>query len=122
MFISSLATTIHRTQSFISHSKAFSLAISSKQLLVRKNQLVGPSQLLRVNMSSSSSDVNNEPIIDIASNLQYVNEKITNCVQECNRPEGSVKLVAVSKTKPIELLMDAYNVSYFLSSYIFAEI
>lgn len=112
MLISSLAITIHRTQSFISHSKAFTSAIPSKQLLVPKKQ-VGLSQLLLVNMSSSSSDANNEPIIDIASNLQYVNEKVTNCVQECNRPEGSVKLVAVSKTKPIELLMDAYNVSFY---------
>ena len=56
---------------------------------------------------SSSADSS----VDIASNLTYVNDRITKCVQACNRPEGSVKLVAVSKTKPVELLMDAYNVS-----------
>ena len=56
---------------------------------------------------SSSADSS----VDIASNLTYVNDRITKCVQDCNRPEGSVKLVAVSKTKPVELLMDAYNVS-----------
>ena len=63
----------------------------------------------KLNMSSSSSSPSAS--IDIASNLQYVNDRVAKCVEECNRPEGSTKLVAVSKTKPVELLMDAYNVS-----------
>eukprot|EP00551_Chaetoceros_affinis_P000312 CAMPEP_0203655176 /NCGR_PEP_ID=MMETSP0088-20131115/37439_1 /ASSEMBLY_ACC=CAM_ASM_001087 /TAXON_ID=426623 /ORGANISM="Chaetoceros affinis, Strain CCMP159" /LENGTH=251 /DNA_ID=CAMNT_0050515701 /DNA_START=106 /DNA_END=861 /DNA_ORIENTATION=+ len=63
-------------------------------------------------MSSSAS-------IEIATNLQGVQDRIAKCVQECNRPEGSVKLVAVSKTKPVELLMDAYNAGqrYFGENY-----
>ena len=56
----------------------------------------------------SSSSTSN---VDVASNLQEVNEIIKNCVEECSIKPESVKLVAVSKTKPIELLMDAYNVS-----------
>ena len=49
--------------------------------------------------------------MDVAANLAEVRGKIDAKVEECNRPKGSVKLVAVSKTKPMELLMDAYNVS-----------
>ena len=49
--------------------------------------------------------------MDVAANLAEVLGKIDAKVEECNRPKGSVKLVAVSKTKPMELLMDAYNVS-----------
>jgi pyridoxal phosphate enzyme (YggS family) len=66
----------------------------------------------RLNMSSSAS-------IDIADNLKYVNDRVAKCVEECNRPEGSVKLVAVSKTKPAELLMEAYDAGqrYFGENY-----
>ena len=48
-------------------------------------------------------------IVDVAANLAEVRNKIDAKVEECNRPKGSVQLVAVSKTKPMELLMDAYH-------------
>jgi hypothetical protein len=112
--------------SFIFHTKSFSSSINlgaarqirllasqgktSIQQHQKKNFFTAsspssPSSSSRLNMSSSSSSV------DIASNLQFVKDSVTKCVEECNRPEGSVKLVAVSKTKPVELLMDAYDVS-----------
>ena len=59
----------------------------------------------RMSTNTESTDV------DVASNLKYVQDSINKCVQDCNRSEGSVNLIAVSKTKPNELLMDAYNVS-----------
>mmetsp|Transcript_632 Transcript_632/g.723 ORF Transcript_632/g.723 Transcript_632/m.723 type:complete len:294 (-) Transcript_632:705-1586(-) len=94
MLFSSLA--LH-TQAYLSNSLC---GIGSRRLL----------SSTRISMSST---------IDIASNLQYVNDQISKCVQECNRPEGSVKLVAVSKTKPEDLLMDAYNAGqrYFGENY-----
>ncbi len=65
---------------------------------------------------STNSNQEKESVADVnvvASNLKYVQDCITKCVQDCNRSEGSVDLVAVSKTKPNELLIDAYNVSAF---------
>jgi pyridoxal phosphate enzyme (YggS family) len=46
---------------------------------------------------------------DIAANIQDVKSKIKDVLLENNRPEDSVRLVAVSKTKPIPYLMAAYN-------------
>ena len=58
-------------------------------------------------MSTNTESAN----VDVASNLKSVQDSINKCVQDCNRSEGSVNLIAVSKTKPNELLIDAYNVS-----------
>ena len=59
-------------------------------------------------MSSTTEDNNID--IDIASNLREVQSNIAKYELEYNRPPNSVRLVAVSKTKPNELLMKAYNV------------
>ena len=57
--------------------------------------------------------------VDIKSNLDEVNSRIADTVVSCNRPSDSVRLIAVSKTKPNELLMDAYNAGqrYFGENY-----
>eukprot|EP00560_Eucampia_antarctica_P006544 CAMPEP_0197826756 /NCGR_PEP_ID=MMETSP1437-20131217/3665_1 /TAXON_ID=49252 ORGANISM="Eucampia antarctica, Strain CCMP1452" /NCGR_SAMPLE_ID=MMETSP1437 /ASSEMBLY_ACC=CAM_ASM_001096 /LENGTH=253 /DNA_ID=CAMNT_0043427331 /DNA_START=162 /DNA_END=923 /DNA_ORIENTATION=- len=57
-------------------------------------------------MSTSSSTGEG---VDIESNLAHVRSKITEFETKYNRSENSVRLVAVSKTKPIELLMKAYE-------------
>lgn len=111
MLISSLAL---ETKSFnIIHSASHHLPTS--QTWHRANAKAFFSSTTRLNMSSSSQTSS----IDIASNLQYVNDRVAKCVEECNRPEGSTKLIAVSKTKPVELLMDAYNAGqrYFGENY-----
>jgi pyridoxal phosphate enzyme (YggS family) len=55
-------------------------------------------------MSSESSSSS-----DVATNLNSVREKIQLVCTQHNIPPTSVRLVAVSKTKPNQLLMDAYN-------------
>lgn len=47
--------------------------------------------------------------IPVASNLRSVQENIQKATQAANRDTSSVRLVAVSKTKPIELLRLAYE-------------
>ena len=59
--------------------------------------------------ASTSSDANIE--VDIASNIASVRQRIDDAVSANGRPQGSVRLVAVSKTKPIEFLQVAYEVS-----------
>jgi PLP dependent protein len=49
------------------------------------------------------------PSVDISGNLQEVRDRIHAACQRCNRPADSVRLVAVSKTKPVELLREAYD-------------
>jgi pyridoxal phosphate enzyme (YggS family) len=53
-------------------------------------------------MSSHSSEV-------VAGNLRSVRQKIQQVCSQHDIPPKSVTLVAVSKTKPIELLVDAYH-------------
>jgi len=67
------------------------------------------SALAGARAASSASAASGTAGVDVAANLAEVRTKIAGKVSECNRPEGSVRLVAVSKTKPVELLMDAYN-------------
>ena len=56
--------------------------------------------------TSSESDVK----VDIASNMAAVRHRMDDAISSSDRPPGSVRLVAVSKTKPLELLQAAYEV------------
>lgn len=44
----------------------------------------------------------------IKKNIEQVMEHIDRATQKCGRPEGSVQLLAVSKTKPIEAIAEAW--------------
>ena len=45
----------------------------------------------------------------IRENLENVQEKIVNSCTKANRNVDEVTLIAVSKTKPVELLQEAYD-------------
>lgn len=60
--------------------------------------------------ASTSSDADIE--VDIASNLASVRQRMDDAVAANDRPPGSVRLVAVSKTKPLEFLQVCYEVSW----------
>ena len=60
--------------------------------------------------ASTSSDADIE--VDIASNIASVRQRIDDAVAANDRPPASVRLVAVSKTKPLEFLQVAYEVSW----------
>lgn len=47
--------------------------------------------------------------MDIASNIAAVRQRLEDAISSNDRPAGSVRLVAVSKTKPLELLQAAYE-------------
>jgi pyridoxal phosphate enzyme (YggS family) len=66
------------------------------------------SAILRAASTSADADADAAEI-DVAANLADVQSKIEAKVDECHRPKGSVRLVAVSKTKPLNLLRDAYQ-------------
>lgn len=51
-----------------------------------------------------------EDTVDIASNIASVRQRIQDTMVSNERTHGSVRLVAVSKTKPIDLLVAAYEV------------
>ena len=50
--------------------------------------------------------------VDIASNVALVKQRMDDAIASNDLPAGSVRLVAVSKTKPLELLVAAYEVSF----------
>ena len=45
----------------------------------------------------------------IAENIQKVKKNMAEAARRSGRPSSSVQLVAVSKTKPVEALMEAYD-------------
>ncbi|MGN0240381.1 MAG: YggS family pyridoxal phosphate-dependent enzyme, partial [Candidatus Weimeria sp.] len=45
----------------------------------------------------------------VSDNLKVVEEKIQNACDRAGRDRSEVTLVAVSKTKPVDMLMEAYN-------------
>lgn len=66
----------------------------------------------RFTMSTSASsvaDFEKEKLL-VASNIESVRQRVHDAIIANNRPDGSVRLVAVSKTKPLELLLAAYEV------------
>jgi PLP dependent protein len=58
-------------------------------------------------MSSTDQTRPSEVLSDIALNLQDVRKRVEVAAEAASQP--SVQLVAVSKTKPVEQLMEAYN-------------
>jgi len=60
----------------------------------------------RIVMSSTTA----EDEIDVSSNIASVRQRIQDAMISNDRLDGSVRLVAVSKTKPLELLVAAYEV------------
>jgi pyridoxal phosphate enzyme (YggS family) len=69
----------------------------------------------RRNMSSGETPT----AAEIEANLADVKSCISQTIQECNLKEDSVRLIAVSKTKPMELLMNVYDAGqrYFGENY-----
>lgn len=57
--------------------------------------------------ASTSSDADTK--VDIASNISLVRQSMDDAMSSNDRPAESVRLVAVSKTKPLELLQAAYE-------------
>jgi len=57
--------------------------------------------------ASTSSDA--EMKVDLASNIALVRQRMDDAISSNELPAGSVRLVAVSKTKPLELLQAAYE-------------
>ena len=46
----------------------------------------------------------------ITENLNHIHSSINSAVTNSKREENSVKLLCVSKTKPKEMVIEAYNV------------
>lgn len=63
-----------------------------------------PSTIFRMS-SGSSSDIR----VDVGANLQEVQDSIAKACQDAGREAQDVRLVAVSKTKPLELVEAAYE-------------
>jgi uncharacterized pyridoxal phosphate-containing UPF0001 family protein len=63
-------------------------------------------------MSASASSVADfdKDKVNVASNIESVRQRVHDAIISNDRPDGSVRLVAVSKTKPLELLLAAYEV------------
>ena len=59
------------------------------------------------NMSTSTDD---NDVVDIAANIGHVRQMMDDAIASSERQSDSVRLVAVSKTKPLELLQAAYEV------------
>ena len=59
---------------------------------------------------STPSEAAADVAVDIATNIASVKQRMDDAISANDRPSGSVRLVAVSKTKPLELLEAAYEV------------
>jgi len=64
-------------------------------------------------MSSASSQ---DATVNVAANIDFVIESMKDAISKREGDED-VRLVAVSKTKPVELLMEAYEVSVFHATF-----
>ena len=45
----------------------------------------------------------------LINNLKSINEQIISCIESNNRKINEVKLIGVSKKKPIEMIMEAFD-------------
>ena len=61
---------------------------------------------------SSQTNTPETALSDVVSNAHVVNERIQACAEAAGRPRDSVRLVAVSKTKPAEAIQQLYDAGY----------
>ena len=54
--------------------------------------------------------------ISIKENLQSIKNRITDAEKKSGRPQGSVKLMAVSKFHPAEAIVEAYEAGSYSSA------
>lgn len=115
-FTSYLISSIHISPAsgFVSRSTPVSVSLSTSIPHSSKSSTPHISHLVR-NMSTE------EPMleVDIAANIADVKSNISQTLKDNNMTENSVRLIAVSKTKPVELLMQAYDAGqrYFGENY-----
>mmetsp|Transcript_13304 Transcript_13304/g.22369 ORF Transcript_13304/g.22369 Transcript_13304/m.22369 type:complete len:302 (-) Transcript_13304:64-969(-) len=69
--------------------------------------------------SLTQHNMSDDDVVDIAANIGHVRQMMDDAIASCERESGSVRLVAVSKTKPLELLQAAYETGqrYFGENY-----
>lgn len=78
------------------------------QLLLASTALHRKSTPSIITMSASTSS-DSDMKVDIAANIASVRQRMEDAMSSNERPAESVRLVAVSKTKPLELLQAAYE-------------
>lgn len=83
-------------------------AFSSHPLVVLPSILNSGRSLTQPQHKMSTSTDND--VVDIAANIGHVRQMMDDAIASSDRQSGSVRLVAVSKTKPLELLQAAYEV------------
>ena len=105
----SIASLNYRSSAFshLSLSKTFSHLSRSTRVPYSKH--IVRTQIFKDNPRMSSS-TGADDTVDIASNIASVRQRIEDAMASNDRADGSVRLVAVSKTKPVELLVAAYEV------------
>ena len=86
-----------------STSRFASTAAASGFLISNKNLASIPRHSAFMKMSSSTSDTS------IADALEQVRARVKDASLSVGKGENDVRLVAVSKTKPVELLMECYK-------------
>ena len=82
-------------------------AFSSHPLLLPSSRQIF--NILGRSVSKNMSTLTDDDV-DIAANIGLVRQMIDDAIASSERQSGSVRLVAVSKTKPLELLRAAYEV------------
>ena len=70
---------------------------------IRCNRLFSSPLILEMSTDSA------EATVDVAANLDFVRRQLESTAKESGRDPTTIRLVAVSKTKPLDLVKDAYE-------------
>ena len=107
-YATSTTLRIATTSAFSINPLIFPQVFRPSLCLSRASITTVPSKII---MAAASTTANHaDPELDIASNISSVKQRISDAISSNDRSKGSVRLVAVSKTKPLEFLQVAYEV------------
>ena len=101
IFTHLLSTNLRLVHSFQFQQHQRVLLSSSSSFIINRNGIL--------KKMSSSAETEEADYNDIILNLKEVQTRINNQIQKSNREENDVRLVAVSKTKPIDMIKVAYT-------------
>ena len=110
IIVTVLYFTVNQNASRVSHAAVeFVLAIVSISVVISSQDCNHQVHNLSISLLSTKCPMDSHRFISVRENIQIVQYRIASAAQRVGRDASSIELVAISKTKPLSLIVEAID-------------
>ena len=110
IIVTVLYFTVNQNASRVSHAAVeFVLAIVSMSVVVSSQDCNHQVHNLSISLLSTKCPMDSHQFISVRESIQIVQYRIASAAQRVGRDASSIELVAISKTKPLSLIVEAID-------------